>query len=157
MIVKSFFEMCALRSIYRKQQVSKIPFFLKFLFKMNPVLFRIVLRHDVNTLRPPHIVPPPLPFPTPPPQKSLPMESKTFTAVDRHFKDIMRKTRDRPNALQAGTTPGWLETLQRCNESLERVQKQLEDYLESKRIAFPRFYFLSNDELLEILSQVCRT
>lgn len=86
-------------------------------------------------------------------QKSLPMETKTFFAVDRHFKDIMRKTRDRPNALMAGTTPGWLETLQRCNESLERVQKQLEDYLESKRINFPRFYFLSNDELLEILSQ----
>ncbi|XP_067943512.1 dynein axonemal heavy chain 6-like [Watersipora subatra] len=85
-------------------------------------------------------------------QRQLPTESKLFGNVDKAWRDIMRRTVDRPNALKAATAPGVLEMLQASNTSLEKIHKCLEDYLETKRLVFPRFYFLSNDELLDILA-----
>nr|CAD7258339.1 unnamed protein product [Timema shepardi] len=59
-----------------------------------------------------------------------------------------------PLAMQACTAPGILETFNNNLDLLDQIMKCLEAYLESKRVIFPRFYFLSNDELLEILAQV---
>ncbi|EGD81584.1 dynein heavy chain 6 [Salpingoeca rosetta] len=92
-------------------------------------------------------------FSAPDIQRQLPSEAKMFLEVDKSFKDAMRKTTAFPNAIRAGTTPGFLERFKKNNALLEQIQKCLEDYLESKRMVFSRFFFLSNDELLEILAQ----
>ncbi|XP_064860607.1 dynein axonemal heavy chain 6-like [Oncorhynchus nerka] len=92
-------------------------------------------------------------FSAPDIQRQLPAEAKMFLQVDKSWKEIMRKVNRLPNALRAATQPGLLEIFQNNNALLDQIQKCLEAYLESKRVIFPRFYFLSNDELLEILAQ----
>ncbi|KAG8443820.1 hypothetical protein GDO86_009128 [Hymenochirus boettgeri] len=86
-------------------------------------------------------------------QRQLPVEAKLFFQVDSSFKELMENVKDRPNAFKAATVPGLLEVLQNNNAHLEKILKCLEDFLEIKRKVFPRFYFLSNDDLLAILSE----
>ena len=85
--------------------------------------------------------------------KQLPNESKQFKKVDTFWKDVMAKIHRNPSILDTCASEGIFRRFQSNKRTLEEIQKWLEDYLETKRAAFPRFYFLSNDELLQILSQ----
>jgi dynein heavy chain len=53
--------------------------------------------------------------------------------------------------VEACTTDARLETLQGLSERLDLCQKSLSEYLDAKRNAFPRFFFISDDELLSVL------
>lgn len=44
-----------------------------------------------------------------------------------------------------------LDVLTMLQNELELCQKALNDYLDAKRNAYPRFYFISDDEMLSIL------
>lgn len=85
--------------------------------------------------------------------KQMPVEGRKFNKVDRIWRNIMAKTVADPRVLQATNQPNMLQNLQEANELLDEIMKGLNDYLEKKRLFFPRFFFLSNDELLEILSE----
>lgn len=47
--------------------------------------------------------------------------------------------------------PGIQKTLDRLADLLAKVQKALGEYLESQRSAFARFYFIGDEDLLEII------
>lgn len=51
---------------------------------------------------------------------------------------------------------GLVESLTNMLDQLNRSQKALNQYLEVKRSLFPRFYFLGDEDLLEILGQATR-
>lgn len=46
-----------------------------------------------------------------------------------------------------------LDKINESNVWLEEVEKGLNDYIEKEKTLFPRFYFLSNETLLKILSE----
>lgn len=86
-------------------------------------------------------------------KKTLGKEAQLFEQVDKFFRNLMVKTNKNPNSLRAlKITPNLIDNLKQQNDHLDAITKALQDYMEVKRVAFPRFYFLSDDELLEILA-----
>ncbi|KAM9362199.1 LOW QUALITY PROTEIN: dynein axonemal heavy chain 1 [Symphorus nematophorus] len=85
--------------------------------------------------------------------QQLPVEAKRYQQIEGLWRSVMTNAFNNRKVIELCSDAGLLDKLQRCNSLLEQVQKGLSEYLETKRGSFPRFYFLSDDELLEILSQ----
>jgi len=87
---------------------------------------------------------------------ALPSEQQRFNRIDTEFRDIMQQVEIEPklfNLVDERIHHGIGNTLSTMVDQLERCQKALADFLEEKRSAMPRFYFIGDDDLLEILGQ----
>ncbi|XP_016337659.1 dynein heavy chain 11, axonemal [Sinocyclocheilus anshuiensis] len=83
----------------------------------------------------------------------LPDEAHQFSSIDSDFKDLMFKSDKTKNVIAATNKPNLLPMLEDLQRRLAVCEKALAKYLETKRMAFPRFYFLSSADLLDILSK----
>jgi dynein heavy chain len=84
--------------------------------------------------------------------KQMPTESKKFKQINQQWLKIMERAHEQKNVIACCTNDILKNSLGVLQEGLEFCQKKLENYLESKRNIFPRFYFCSNGDLLKILS-----
>ncbi|XP_055373636.1 dynein axonemal heavy chain 10 [Condylostylus longicornis] len=81
----------------------------------------------------------------------LPEEAKKFDDIDKVYRRIMMECAKNQLIIPLCSDDGRLQELQNLSIGLDKCQKSLNEYLDSKRRIFPRFYFISTDELLSIL------
>lgn len=91
-------------------------------------------------------------------QQLLPKEHSQFMKVNEKFKEEMRRIAKERKCYEAlilshASKDAFLKILQKMNEVLDDIKKHLNQFLDGKRLSFPRFFFMPNEDLLEIIGQ----
>jgi dynein heavy chain len=84
-------------------------------------------------------------------RQQLPEETKRFAAIHKEFTGVMEAVKKEPKVVDACCAEGRFALLTLLGERLDGCQKSLSEYLYTKRNLFPRFFFISDDELLSVL------
>ncbi|CAF3393401.1 unnamed protein product [Rotaria sp. Silwood1] len=85
-------------------------------------------------------------------RNQLPEDSARFDTIDKDFREIASENQKDLNVVRCTNRPKLNDRLEDIKSRLSLCEKALADYLETKRLAFPRFYFVSAADLLDILS-----
>ena len=85
-------------------------------------------------------------------KRELPEDAKRFEGIDVNVKHELKTCWEIKNVDQACNQDGLLSRLENIQEQLEICKKSLSDFLDGRRRQFPRYYFTSEADLLDILS-----
>lgn len=84
--------------------------------------------------------------------RQLPEHAKKFVEIDRSFRAEVKDLSSARTAVDACGKSGLIEYLRYLEPELADCERALNAYLETKRLAYPRFFFISTADLLDILS-----
>lgn len=89
-------------------------------------------------------------------KKPLQMEAKEFEeSVNKHYKSNVKKVvanQSMTQIIKQKILDLLYNSFQKQNHTLSELNKKINNFLDSKREFFPRFYFIPNEELIYILA-----
>jgi dynein heavy chain len=85
-------------------------------------------------------------------KKELPDDARRFLDIDSAVKTILQRAYKAKNVKLICMQPGLPEKLESLEKKQDQCKKALSEFLDGKRRQFPRFYFMSEADLLDLLS-----
>jgi len=79
------------------------------------------------------------------------IETSCFHNINTEFLDVIKKVYKSPFIIDVLNIPNVQKSLERISDLLSKIQKAPGEYLERERSLFPRFYFVGDEDLLEII------
>jgi dynein heavy chain len=87
-------------------------------------------------------------------RKQLVEDTRRFDLIHQQFKELMKNASSNSKiATNICLVPGRLDSIEYMVSQFQICEKALTQYLEVKRKRFPRFYFVSSADLLDILAK----
>lgn len=85
-------------------------------------------------------------------RRELPEVAERFEGINVEAKEVLKRGSEDSIIRSFCCVPGISASLEALQKELSICEKALNDFMESKRKRFPRFYFVSSNDLLDVLS-----